>query len=132
MSVEFPFSKTRHLRHAADFARIYARKQRAGDEHLLVFADVSPERITRIGLSVSKQHGNAVRRVRIKRLLREAYRLKQHDISEGLDLILIPRIGSGAGLHEYQQSLLRLTHKLHKRLAPQHPSATSTSFESPG
>ena len=117
MNDDFSFPKTRHLRHADDFARVYARKQRAGDEHLLIFADVSLQKLTRIGLSVSEKHGHAVRRVRIKRLLREAYRLQQHEIGEGLDLILIPRVGSGAELKDYRESLVRLTRKLHKRLA---------------
>ncbi|MCA9075376.1 MAG: ribonuclease P protein component [Planctomycetaceae bacterium] len=117
MSEAFTFPKSRHLRHAADFQRVYSRKWRASDSHLLIFGDANPEGTTRIGLSVSKKHGNAVRRARIKRLLREAYRLKQHEIGEGLDLILIPRVGSGAELQDYQASLVRLTRKLHKRLS---------------
>ncbi|MCA9110400.1 MAG: ribonuclease P protein component [Planctomycetaceae bacterium] len=128
MSDDFSFPKARHLRHAADFDRVYSRKCRAGDQHLLIFADLSPVETTRIGLSVSKKHGNAVNRVRIKRLLREAYRLRQHDVGEGLDLILIPRAASGAGLRDYQSSLVRLTHKLRKRLStPQADSSVTPS-----
>ncbi len=129
MSDDFSFPKTRHLRHADDFARVYARKQRAGDEHLLIFADANPEGKTRIGLSVSKKHGKAVRRVRIKRLLREAYRFQQHEIGEGLDLILIPRVGSGAGLGDYQESLVRLTRKLHTRLVQPHDASSAPPSE---
>ena len=116
MTQDFSFPKSRHLRHAADFARVYARKLRAGDRTLLIFAEANREGRTRIGLSVSKKHGNAVRRQRIKRLLREAYRLEQHNIPEGIDLILIPRLDSGAGLSEYRESLLQLTRRLHERL----------------
>ena len=111
------FPKSRHLRRSRDFARVYELKQRAGDGHLLIFAALNPESDrTRIGFSISKKQGNSVRRHRLRRLLREAYRLSQHDVPEGLDLILIPRIGSDSTLEDYQSSLVRLSRKLHKRL----------------
>lgn len=129
MKHDLSFPKSRRIRRAIDFARVYARKLRASDDVLLVFADDNPEGVTRIGLSVSKKHGNAVRRQRLKRLLREAYRLEQHEIPEGWDLILIPRVDTGAGLAEYRQSLARLTRRLHKRLcqppAPARDKATN-------
>lgn len=112
----FRFPSSRRLRSERDFERIYALKQRAGDNHLLIFADANTMGTTRIGLSVSKKHGNSVVRHRIRRLLKEAYRLSQHEVPEGLDLILIPRENSGAGLKEYQASLVSLTKRLAKRL----------------
>lgn len=71
---------------------------------------------TRFGLSVSRKHGNAVKRNRIKRLLREAFRLSQHDLPAGLDLILIPRQNSGTLLEDYQRSLRAVAKRLDKRL----------------
>ncbi|MFG0335845.1 MAG: ribonuclease P protein component [Maioricimonas sp. JB049] len=116
---QFLFPKFRHLRKAGEFQRVYGLRQRAGDSHLLIFAAANGHPYTRIGLSVSKKHGNAVRRQRVKRLLREAFRLSQHEIPGGLDLILIPRQDSGAGLEEYKASLLRLSRKLARRLQPE-------------
>lgn len=119
---KFGFPPSARIRHSRDFERIYKLRQRAGDRHLLVFAAPNDEGRTRIGLSVSRKHGKATRRTRIKRLLREAFRLSQHDLPRGLDLILIPRKDSGAGLRDYQRSLVRLTKKLDRRLrAPETP-----------
>ena len=113
----FPFSKSQRIHSNRDFAGIYELNQRADDQYLLIFAAVNQRNSTRIGLSVSKKHGNAVRRMKLKRLLREAFRLTQHELPKGLDMILIPRIRSGAGLSDYHNSLLRLSQKLAKRLS---------------
>lgn len=118
----FQFPKNLHLRSAKQFDRVYHLRCRAGDDLLLIFAAGNDEKPTRIGLSVSKKHGNAVRRSRIKRLLREAFRLTRHELPAGLDLILIPRQGAELTLPALQQSLRRLTRRLEKRLNRQNSS----------
>jgi ribonuclease P protein component len=109
---------SRRIRSSLDFAKIYEQRNRAGDEHLLVFASLNGLAYPRVGLSVSRKHGNAVRRARLKRLLREAFRLSQHELPSGVDFILIPRPGSTAGLDGFRGSLLRLAQRLGRRLGP--------------
>jgi ribonuclease P protein component len=104
------------LRSTREFQRVYALQRRAGDGHLLVFAALNELGWTRFGLSVSRKHGGAVKRARLKRLLREAFRLSQHDLPPGLDLVLIPRQNSGATLDDYRDSLVRCARKLARRL----------------
>jgi len=109
-------STAQRIRDSQTFERIYAQRHRAGNRHLLVFGARNDLGITRFGLSVSKRHGGAVRRVRLKRLLREAFRLSQHDLPPGLDLILIPKQNSEAGLDDYRSALIAATEKLARQL----------------
>lgn len=116
MPASFRFPKTLHLRREADFERVYARKCKAADGVLLLFADRNDLGLTRIGLSVSRKHGGAVIRNRLKRLLREAFRLTQHELPSGLDLIAIPLDKSKAELDGYRKSLHGLAQRLARRL----------------
>lgn len=122
------FRKLQHLRSTRDFARIYETGQRAGDSHLLIFAQRNVLGLTRIGLSVSRKHGSAVDRNLRKRRIREAFRLVQHRLPAGLDLILIPRQGELSRVTDLVTSLRRLTEKLDRRLP--HPN-NSNAPESP-
>ena len=115
-ALRFRLTADQRVRNSLDFERIYAARNRAGDDCLLIFAAPNNRPSTRFGLSVSRKQGNAVRRARLKRLLREAFRLSQHNLPPGLDLILIPRQGSSAGVDDYRRSLVRLVAKLHRRI----------------
>lgn len=110
------FPRARRLTSTADFERVYALQERAGDTHLLIFAAPNPVGTTRIGLSVSRRHGNSVVRHRIKRLLREAYRMIQHELPEGVDLVLVPRAGVDSNVEDYCASLKSLVPRLARRL----------------
>ena len=112
----FTFTKAQHLRAKSDFERVYALKNKAADGVLLVFAARNAGPVTRIGLSVSKKHGGAIVRNRLKRLLREAFRLMQHQIPASLDLIVIPLAKEKASLVAYQESLVKSTRRLIRRL----------------
>jgi len=112
----FRFPRCLRIRSSHDYERIYQLRQRAGDSQLLVFAAPNELDVTRMGMSVSRRHGGAVKRMRLKRLLREAFRLTRHDLPSGLDLIVIPRQNSCAGLDDYKRSLGRLVRKLARRM----------------
>jgi ribonuclease P protein component len=108
------------MKSSRDFAKVFEKRLRAADGCLLVYAAENTLGRTRFGLSVSRKVGNAVVRSAVKRLLREAFRLSQHDLPSGLDLVLIPQRGAAgtAGLADYQRSLVELTRLLSRRRTP--------------
>lgn len=115
---ESTFPKRMHLQRPADFERVYALKCKAADGVLLLFLARNDVGVTRIGLSVSKKHGGAVDRNRLKRWLREAFRLEREQFPTGLDLIAVPLAADRASLPAYRQSLAGLVKRLARRLEP--------------
>ena len=122
-ALRLTFLKRSHLRRPAEFDRVFAEKRRASDRTLLIYGTRNGLGWTRIGLSVSRKHGGAVRRVRLRRLLREAFRIAQHDIPPGLDLVLIPQAGAEWTLDDGRRSLVALARQLARKL----PAATPDS-----
>lgn len=68
---------------------------------------------SRIGISIGRPVGNAVRRNRIKRLLREAFRLMQHDLPRGYDVVIGVRRHEPLILAEYQKLLTSMFVRVH-------------------
>jgi len=114
----YSIPRSRRIKAARDFARIYEARTRAGDAHLLVYAATNAVGYPRFGVSVSRKLGPSVTRSHLKRLLREAFRLSQHDLPNGLDLILIPQRGrtESSQLADFQRSLVDLSRRLAKRI----------------
>ena len=95
------FRKPLHLRSPDDFARVFAERCSARNTRVLVFAVVNELDLPRLGLSVSKKkHGSAVRRNRIKRLLREAFRQTRETWPAGFDYVIVPQDWTGCTLAE--------------------------------
>src|SRR5437773_11348457 len=87
------FPQSRRMKTPAEFDRCYKRKRSASDAVLIVYVCENGLDHPRLGCSVSKKVGNAVVRNRYKRLFREAFRLTQHELPKGVDLVVIPRSG---------------------------------------
>jgi ribonuclease P protein component len=80
------------LKHSRDFARLRREGQRLATGCLAANwqrlpADARP----RLGVIVSSRIGESVARSRVRRLLREAFRLHQYDLVQPVELILVAR-----------------------------------------
>lgn len=109
------FLREFRLRRQADFDRVHRADSFAADEMLVVKGAAGPNQ-TRIGISISRQVGNAVLRNRWKRLIREAFRLRRDEIAGGLDLVIRPRKGAVPELNAIGRSLVSLSRRLKKRV----------------
>ena len=81
---------TQSLKLNRDFRRVYKGASHAGG-YTVVYARKNRCGFNRLGLTVSKTAGKAVVRNRLKRLMRESYRLMEDDIRTGYDIIIVAR-----------------------------------------
>lgn len=94
--------RVRHrLTHAREFDAVYAAKMKKTRGPITLFALPNALAHPRLGLAVSTRVGSAVVRNRWKRLVREAFRLRQYELPASgehtsYDLIISVRPGSAA------------------------------------
>ena len=109
----YTFSKQQRVRGREEFAAVFDAKVRQSRGPLTAYALPTDGKSPRLGLSVSRRVGTAPRRNRIKRLLREAFRLMRHDFPRPYDLVIVVRPHEPLILAEYQRMLSALMVKLH-------------------
>ena len=102
------------LKNNEDFREIYRTGKSFANKYLIMYVKKNNSNINRFGISVSKKVGNSVVRHRITRLIRESYRLSEDSFLNGLDIIVMARVGAkGKNYCEIESALLHLM-KLHK------------------
>ena len=75
-----------------DFRRLYSRGKSCASGCVVVYCLKNRKGTNRIGLTVGKSVGKAVKRNRAKRLMRESCRLISADMISGFDIIVVARI----------------------------------------
>lgn len=81
---------TQSLKLNRDFRRTYKGESAVGG-YTVVYARKNRYPYNRLGLTVGKTAGSAVVRNRLKRLMRESYRLGEEAVESGYDIILVAR-----------------------------------------
>jgi ribonuclease P protein component len=104
------------LKRPADFQRVYNRRRSVSNEWIVIYGCNNGLTHCRLGLSVSRKTGGAVRRNRLRRLYREAFRLSKHAMPVGFDLVVIPRTADDPTLDQLVKALPRLVLQLADKL----------------
>ena len=87
---------TDSLKNNRDFVNVYTSGKSYANKYLVIYTLKNNSDRNRLGISVSKKVGNSVIRHRLKRLIKESYRLHEKMFNSGLDIVVIARKGSDA------------------------------------
>ena len=87
-SIVMKFSSSLKLNHI--FQRLYKTSGQA-NSHLVLYARKNRTATNRVGITVSKKLGKANVRNRVRRRLREVYRLNEERFQSGWDIVIVAR-----------------------------------------
>ena len=121
---------TDSLKKNRDFVTVYRTGRSQADRRLVLYKLKNGTDKNRLGISVSKKVGNSVVRHRVKRLVKEAYRLEEENYRTGYDLIFVARAGAkDSSFNEIASSVKGLCRRMH--LASERPEKSADCPERP-
>lgn len=96
-----------------EFRRLYGKGKSAVTPYLVVYCLKNRSEYRRVGFTVSVKLGKAVVRNRVRRRLREIYRLNESKLKSGVDIVIVARGRSvGAEYAEIEEAFLQACAKL--------------------
>jgi ribonuclease P protein component len=112
------FPKAQRVVHSNEFTLILRRGVCVADGTLVMFAvRDAGSRPLRLGITIPKKTGNAVVRNRWKRLIRESYRIQQHSLPDGLNVVVRPKKDAKADWMKIKKAIPSLVQRAAKKLA---------------
>ena len=99
------FTRRHRLSRDDAFRRVFEARVRKSDGPMTLYTKPNGLEHPRLGLSIGRKVGNAVRRNRVKRLLREAFRLNTHRFPASYDMVVVMRPHPPLALGEYEAML---------------------------
>lgn len=102
-----PLEFTSTIKQNYEFRRLYSKGKSCANAYLVVYCRKNRAGRSRIGYTVSNKVGHAVVRNRIRRRLREIYRLHERQIARGYDLVVVSRVHAcTADYHQLEAAFL--------------------------
>ncbi len=112
-------SPLERIRRRADFQRVYEHGARSHTRFMTLFILANDLAVTRLGVAATRKLGDAVRRNRAKRLVRELFR--RNKTLPGFDVVVIPR----RELLDAEFASLEADYRAALRRRPRHGTARS-------
>ncbi len=112
---KFSLPRACRLVRRSEYDAVYREGRRRTSREFTAFLRPNALNVSRFGWSIKKALGDAVRRNRIRRRLREIVRLHRQEIAPGWDIVIHPR--SSAATADFSA----LTRELLKLLPPASP-----------
>ena len=83
--------KTLTIKKNHEFIRVYKKGKFITGRYLVIYVLNNHQGVNRLGITVNKKAGKSVKRNRIKRLIRESYRLYEDFIFRSYDIVFFAR-----------------------------------------
>lgn len=95
------------------FKRAYSKGKSCANKYLALYVLPGKPEFNRLGITVSKKIGCAVLRNKVRRKIKESYRLSEDFIKTGHTIVIVARMASAtADYHKINSALLHLLQKL--------------------
>jgi ribonuclease P protein component len=107
------FKNTKGIKKDSDFRKVYKHGKSFANKYLVMYILDNKSDFNRVGFSVSKKVGKANIRNKVRRRIREGFRLNcDEHIKDGYDLVFIARVASkDAEYKDIEKSVMSLVKK---------------------
>ena len=101
------------LKENRQFRRLYAKGKNSVTPYLVLYCRKNGRAVSRLGITVSRKLCKAVTRNKIRRRIREIYRLNEDRLQPGYDLVVVARVKAAYGTYrDLERSFLKLAKQL--------------------
>jgi ribonuclease P protein component len=90
----FSFPKNERLLNRKDFVNLNRFGKRYHGKHFTLILRKNTLTVKRLGITVGKKVGNSVKRNKVKRLIREFFRLNKNHFPDSCDIVVIAKTGA--------------------------------------
>ncbi len=105
--------KYARLKKSGDFTKLFKSGKRAYSKNLTVIYRPLPNR-TVMGIALSKKHGKAVKRNRIKRLIRAAFSDNFDKLKGNYSIVIMPKVCEEYSYADFEKGLLTCFGRMEK------------------